>query len=231
MTASRALVAALLAEAFDSHQTGGFDGAERLYRRILSIEPAQAEALHRFGLLVAQLGRLEEADGLLRRALARDPAAAEAAVNHGKILRALRCPETAAYRFRHALALDPAMLTALEGLGHAEREGGNAAAAATAYGRAALAGAGAAVLHQWGVVLDGIGLAEAAAEALRRSARLDQTVPSVALRLAGLLRRMGRGGEAAGWYRHALVLQPGHVEARRSLAALTDAAGEPPPAS
>ncbi|SMF29384.1 Tetratricopeptide repeat-containing protein [Azospirillum oryzae] len=224
----------LLAEAFDRHQTGGFEEAERLYRRILAIEPAEAEALHRAGLLVAQLGRLEEADGLLRRALALDPAETEAAVNHGKILRALRRPGAAARRFRHALALAPALLTAQEGLGHAEREGGHAAAAATAYGRAALAGAGPAVLHQWGVALDGIGLAEEAVEALRRSAHLDPTVPSVALRLAGLLQRMGRGGEAAGWYRHALVLQPGHAEARRSLSVITGAgtsAGEPPSAA
>lgn len=216
---------ALLAEAFERHQTGGFEAAEGLYRRILCIEPAESEALHRAGLLVAQLGRLEEADGLLRRALAQDPTETEAAVNHGKILRALRRPEAAARRFRHALALAPAMLPALEGLGHAEREGGYPAAAATVYGRAALAGAGPAVLHLWGVVLDGIGLAEEAVEALRRSARLDPTVLSVALRMAGLLQRMGRGGEAAGWYRHALVIQPGHTEARRSLSAIT-AGGE-----
>ncbi len=225
---------ALLAEAFDRHQTGGFEEAERLYRRILSIEPAEPEALHRAGLLVAQLGRLEEADGLLRRALAQHPAETEAAVNHGKILRALRRPEAAACRFRHALVIAPALLTALEGLGHAERECGHPAAAATAYGRAALAGAGPAVLHQWGVALDGIGLADEAVEALRRSARLDPTVPSVALRLASLLQRMGRGGEAAGWYRHALVLQPGHTEARRSLSAIVAAVnteGEPPPAA
>lgn len=224
---------ALLAEAFDRHQTGEFEEAEGLYRRILSIEPAEVEALHRAGLLVAQLGRLEEADVLLRRALAQDPTETEAAVNHGKILRALRRPEAAAGRFRHALALAPAMLTALEGLGHAEREGGHAAAAATAYGRAALVGAGPAVLHQWGVALDGIGLADEAVEALRRSARLDATVPSVALRLAGLLQRMGRSGEAAGWYRHALVIQPGHAEARRSLSAIIAAigAGGPPPAT
>lgn len=210
----------LLAEAFDRHQTGGFEEAERLYRHILAIEPAEAEALHRAGLLVAQLGRLDEADGLLHRALTLAPAETEAAVNHGKILRALRRPEAAACRFRHALALAPAMLAALEALGHAERECGHSAAAATAYGRAALAGAGSAVLHQWGVALDGIGRVEEAVEVLRQSARLDPMVPSVALRLAGLLQRMGRGSEAAGWYRHALVLQPAHAEARGSLSAL-----------
>ncbi|PWC73065.1 hypothetical protein TSH100_31505 [Azospirillum sp. TSH100] len=211
----------LLAEAFDRHQTGGFEEAESLYRRILAGEPDAVEALHRYGLLVAQLGRLEEADRWLARALALEPAletgAVEAAVNHAKILRALRRPEDAARRFRHALVLAPALPTAFEGLGHAEREGDDGAAAAGAYRRAALLGAGAAVLHQWGIALDGIGRLDEAADALRRSAHLDPSVPSVAVRLAGVLYRLGRGGEAAGWYRHALKLQPGRSELRAVL--------------
>ncbi|BAI74179.1 TPR repeat-containing protein (plasmid) [Azospirillum sp. B510] len=212
---------ALLAEAFDHHQTGGFAEAEGLYRRLLAIEPARADGLHRFGLLTAQLGRLEEADRLLSRALALAPADAEAAVNHAKILRALQKPGAAAGRFRRALAMIPDLLTAFEGLGHAEREGGNLAAAAGAYGRAARLGAGAPVLHQWGIALESIGDMDKAAEALRRSAHLAPAMPSVALRLAGILQRLGRHSEAAGWYRHALVLHPGHGEIRRSLTGIT----------
>jgi len=212
----------LLVEAFDRHQTGRFDEAERLYRRILVGDPAQNEALHRQGLLAAQLGRLEEADRLLGHTLSLDPTTSEAAVNHAKILRALRRPEDAARRFRLALTSSPALLAALEGLGHAEREAGNAEAAAGAYGRAARLGTGAAVLHQWGIALDGLGRPAAAAEALRRAARLDPTVPSVAVRLASILERMGCAGEAAGWYRHALVLQPGRSEVREALVRATE---------
>ncbi|CAO3435898.1 tetratricopeptide repeat protein [Azospirillum endophyticum] len=214
------LPADLLAMAFDHHQTGGFEEAETLYRRILVIEPARAEALHRYGLLVAQLGRLEEADRLLGWTSASAATDAEAAVNHGKILRALQKPESAVRRFRQALVLNPALLTTMEGLGHAERENGNTTEAAQAYGRAALLGAGPAVLHQWGAALDHNGLAEAAVEALRRSARLDPTVPSVAIRLAGILHRMGRDEDAAGWYRRALVLQPGHGGAYVALSTI-----------
>ncbi|WP_042694030.1 tetratricopeptide repeat protein [Azospirillum sp. B506] len=218
----------LLAEAFDHHQTGGFEEADRLYRRILADEPAQALALHRYALLVAQLGRLEEADGLLRRALALEPDTVEAVANHARILRALRRPDDAARRFRHALTLAPALLTAQEGLGHAQREGGNTVAAAGSYGRAALLGAGAAILHQWGVALESSGNEAAAAEALRRSIRLDPTVPSVAVRLAAILQRMGSDG-AAGWYRHALVLQPGRSDVRQALVGTVIIPGDGPP--
>ncbi|MBY6265792.1 tetratricopeptide repeat protein [Azospirillum sp. 412522] len=220
---------ALLTAAFDHHQTGGFEEAEFLYRRILAIEPVRADALHRYGLLTAQLGRLEEADGQLDRALVLEPADAEAAVNHAKILRALRRPEEAAHRFRHALVLTPTLPSALEGLGHAEREAGHGTAAAGAYGRAALLGTGAAVLHQWGIALEGIGRDEKAVEALRRSADLDATVPSVAVRLAAILQRMGRSDEAARWYRHALVLQPGRDDVRKSLSGIHVGTGFTPP--
>ena len=206
----------LLARAFDHHQTGGFEEAEALYRNVLESDPANREAVHRYGLLVAQLGRLEEADALLARALVLDPADAEAAVNHAKILRALRRPEMAARRFRHALSLSPALLAAQEGLGHAERERGGAAAAAGAYGRAALLGAGAALLYQWGMALDGLGRSGDAVAALRRSAGLDPTVPSVAARLAAVLCRLGRQDESAWWYRRMLILHPGHAEARHA---------------
>lgn len=207
---------ALLARAFDHHQTGGFEEAEALYRDVLQSDPANSEALHRYGLLIAQLGRLEEADLLLVHALVLEPADAEAAVNHAKILRALRRPDRAAHRFRHALSISPTLLAAQEGLGHAERERGDEPAAAGAYGRAALLGAGAALLHRWGMALDRLGRSEDAVAALRRSAGLDPTVPSVAARLAAILCRLGRHDESAWWYRRMLVLQPGHAEARHA---------------
>ncbi|MFP5517873.1 MAG: tetratricopeptide repeat protein [Alphaproteobacteria bacterium] len=207
---------ALLARAFDHHQTGGFEEAEALYRHVLENDPANTEALHRHGLLVAQLGRLEESDALLARALVLEPADAEAAVNHAKILRALRRPDMATRRFRHALALSPALLAAQEGLGHAERERGDDPAAAHAYGRAALLGAGAALLHRWGMALDGLGRSGDAVAALRRSAGIDPTVPSVAARLAAILYRLGHHDESAWWYRRMLVLQPGHADARHA---------------
>lgn len=217
----------LLAAAFDNHQTGGFDEAEALYRRVLAADPKRTTALHRYGLLVAQLGRLEEADGLLARALAMAPLDDETAVNHAKILRALRRPVEAVRRFRHALALSPALPAALEGLGHAERELGDAAATADAYGRAALLGGGAAVWQRWGFALDATGRPESALEALRRSARLDPMRTSVAARLGAILHRLGRNSEAAVWYRHTLVLHPAHLEARLALSVIAEAAAEP----
>ncbi|WP_372399253.1 tetratricopeptide repeat protein [Azospirillum sp. HJ39] len=217
----------LLAAAFERHQTGGFDEAEALYRRVLAADPNGTTALHRYGLLVAQLGRLEEADGLLARALAMAPLNDETAVNHAKILRALRRPVEAARRFRHALALSPALPAALEGLGHAARELGDAADAADAYGRAAWLGGGAAVWQQWGLALDATGRPEGALDALRRSARLDPMRTSVAARLGAIFQRLGRHTEAAVWYRRTLVLQPADLEARLALSVIAEAVAEP----
>lgn len=215
------LVAEALARAFDRHQTGGYDEAEALYRHILVLDPGRAEALHRCGLLVAQLGRLEEADRLLERATVADPLDAAAQANHGRLLRALGRPEEAIRRFHRALALCPALLEAQEGLGHAGRERGDAAASAVGFGRAAACGAGPATVHHWGVALEAAGQPERAAVVYRRAAALDPLSGAPPERLAMLLHRLGRGAEAAGWFRRVLVLHPTHGVSLRGLAELS----------
>lgn len=211
-------IAASLRLAFDHHQTGRFDEAEALYRRVLGADPGQPVALHRCGLLVAQLGRLEEADRLLARSTAVDPLDAEMQVNRGKVLRALRHPDAAAVRFRHAVVLRPALAAALEGLGHAERERGDPASSAVGYGRAVLCGGGAAVAHQWGVALDAAGHPGLAVDALRQACGLDPTATAAPLLLATILHRVGRTAEAAGWWRQVLILRPDHADALNALA-------------
>ncbi|MBP2230512.1 putative O-linked N-acetylglucosamine transferase (SPINDLY family) [Azospirillum agricola] len=220
-----ATIAEALAIAFDHHQTGRYDEAELLYRRILDADPEQAQALHLCGLLVAQLGRLEEADGLLTRAAAAAPLAADPRVNHGKVLRALGRPGEAVRRFRHAVALNPALVEAQDGLGHAERERGDPAASARGFGRAAVSGGGAAIFYHWGLALETAGQPGAAVSALRRSAELDPEAGAVPARLGTLLHGMGRTEDAAPWYRRALTLRPAHNEVLHNLAVIARGAG------
>ena len=220
-----ATIAEALSIALDLHQTGRFDEAEELYRRILDADPDQPQALHLCGLLIAQLGRLEAADSLLERATAADPLAADPHTNHGKVLRALGQPAEAAARFRRAIALRPDLVEAQEGLGHAQRERGDAAGAAAGFGRAAISGGGAATFYHWGVALEAAGQPERAIPVLRRAADLDPQAGAVPARLAALLHRLGETDAAAGWYRRALALRPGHGEALHNLATLAREAG------
>jgi protein O-GlcNAc transferase len=69
---------AQLAEALAAHQAGLLDQAEGLYRRILTEQPDQVNALHLLGVVALQQGRLDEAGTLLQRVLTLAPDAADA---------------------------------------------------------------------------------------------------------------------------------------------------------
>ena len=81
MTLGEALQRALAA-----HQRRHLDEAERMYRRIIRVEPKCFDALHLLGVLKAEQGSQGEAEQLLRKALAVNPRSAEALTNRANVL-------------------------------------------------------------------------------------------------------------------------------------------------
>jgi FkbM family methyltransferase len=63
----------MLAQALTHHRAGRLNEADLFYRQILTDWPNNADALHRFGVLAAQLGHHAEAAGLIGRAIAQKP--------------------------------------------------------------------------------------------------------------------------------------------------------------
>ncbi len=218
-------VAETLAHAFERHQSGLFDEAGTLYRRVLAIQPDAQDALHRHGLLLAQLGDLEAGARLVGRAIAVDASPVEPHVNRAKLLRALGRPDEAARAFSTAAALSPGLADALDGLGHARRDLGDLREAAVAFGRAARCGGGAASLYQQGMMLESAGRREDAVAILMHAADLDPESGPVAVRIGALLLALGDSGRAGRWYRRALALRPGHIESLRGLVAANALSG------
>src|SRR5947208_13883121 len=62
--------ARLLAEAASHHQAGRLAAAERLYRRILAVDPDHADSLHLLGLIAHQTGHSDQGLELIGRAIA-----------------------------------------------------------------------------------------------------------------------------------------------------------------
>jgi len=60
---------AALAQALAAHQAGQYARAESLYRQILAIDPAHADALHLLGVLAHQTGHPDEAERLILAAI------------------------------------------------------------------------------------------------------------------------------------------------------------------
>ncbi len=132
------LIVACLQEALRHHQAGRLDEAEGLYRRVLAVDPQQADALHLLGMAAKARGRLDEARRLVSRAVELKPAEAMFISNLGVVLEAQGRFGEAEAAYRRALALDPRHAESLNNLGNMHRAAWRIDEAARAY-RAALA--------------------------------------------------------------------------------------------
>lgn len=108
--------AAALAQAIAVHRAGDLDAAERGYRGVLAVQPAQADALHFLGVLCHQRGRSDDALQLIGQALALVPAYPDAHNNLGNVHKECGRLAEAEACYRRALACAPSHHNALSNL-------------------------------------------------------------------------------------------------------------------
>ena len=105
--ADPAAIAALVDDGLAHHRAGRLAQAEAAYRRVLEVEPDNADALHLFGVLAHQTGDNELAATLIEKAVTLRPNAADFHSNLGIVYHALGDWDRAAAAHRRALELDP----------------------------------------------------------------------------------------------------------------------------
>ena len=81
-----ATVEDLLAQALTHHRAGRLNEADLFYRQILTDWPNNPDALHRFGVLAAQLGHHEPAAALIARAIQQKPTSGDYYASLGNVL-------------------------------------------------------------------------------------------------------------------------------------------------
>nr|WP_294513519.1 tetratricopeptide repeat protein [uncultured Rhodopila sp.] len=123
---------ALFRQGQQLHAAGRLPEAEQVYRQVLATTPRHAEALHALGALAIQAGRPDAADSLLSQAIALKPAALFQ-LTRATALLALKRPEEAAQVCRTVLRAQRNHPEALQVLGHALSDSGQAEAAIDAY--------------------------------------------------------------------------------------------------
>lgn len=133
-----ALIVACLQEALAHHQAGRLDQAEGLYRRVLSLQPSQPDALHLLGMAALAQGRLDEAYRLVSQAAQLKPNEAVFVSDLGVVYESLGRFRDAEAAYRRALALNPRHAESLNNLGNMHRAAWRITEAADCY-RAALA--------------------------------------------------------------------------------------------
>lgn len=98
---------AVLEQALAAHRAGQFDEAERLYRALLAINPADHNALTNLGTVALQRGRLAEGVAFIEASLKIKPDQANAINNRGNALLSLGRLDEALGAFERAIELDP----------------------------------------------------------------------------------------------------------------------------
>ena len=98
---------AVLEEALAAHRAGQFDEAERLYRAVLALNPADHNALTNLGTVALQRGRLAEGVAFIEASLKIKPDQANAINNRGNALLSLGRLDEALEAFGRAIELDP----------------------------------------------------------------------------------------------------------------------------
>lgn len=216
-------IARLLAEGVRLHRLGDLRKADNCYRRVLRLDPRQADALHLAGLIAHQTGEQERALTLIERALAVNVRQAPFHNSHGVVLLALDRLTDAEAAFLRALDCDPLYAEALNNLGNALQRQERNEQAVAAYDRALeLQPAYAEAWCNRGRTLHLAGRAAEAVTSLRRAIELRAEWPKAIRYLGDAATAAGDLTEAEACYRQALALDPADAEAHTALASLLE---------
>lgn len=211
----------ILAAARELHRAGRLRQAHALYCRALSIQPDNADALSRMGLLFHQTGQDATAAKMLRRALAVRPDFPEAHAALGAVLLALGKAEAAIPHLERALALKPGLVSAQSNLGRAFSAAGRLDKAIAAFERAiVLDPRFVDAYYHLGRALEREGRIE---EAIRRYRKALAIAPGHAETQDALglaFKSRGAFDDAEIAFRRALAVRPEFAEARIHLADL-----------
>lgn len=109
-------------QAVKRHNAGDLASAESLYRKVLEVDPVNADALHLLGVVLHQRGDHKGALELIDRVVARGNASAMVHANRASILIALEQFEAAEASTRRAIEIDPIHKGAQGNLALAQRK-------------------------------------------------------------------------------------------------------------
>ena len=214
----RPSVPVLFSTAFQHHRAGGLAQAERLYRRILALDPDHADSLYLLGLIAHQQGRNPEAVEHIAKAIAVNAGVAQYHYNLANALAAQGLLSQAAPWYRKALELKPDYAEAHNNLGVILRSQGRLEEAAACHGRAVQFKPDYVEAHNnLGIALKDLGRLDEAAACYRLALALKPDCAEAHNNLGVALKEQERLEEAEACYLRALEIKPDYAVAHNNL--------------
>ncbi|SUB02031.1 TPR repeat-containing protein yrrB [Pannonibacter phragmitetus] len=206
--------ARLLDAAVTAHQAGRLEEAETLYKRVLSMDPADAGCVHHLGLIAHQRLNHHAAIELIQKAISLRPDYAEAHSNLSIVLAAAGDLAAAVSSARKAVALRPGNAHSHAALGSLLFKQGHADDALGAYQMALRLDPQRAETHfLLGELLRDRGDVKSSVDSYRRAIQFDRSHQNAHLSLGEACSATGQYEEALSAYAIARQLSPGDSEA------------------
>ena len=208
----------LLTEAVRLHQAGQLDQAAALYRKVLTVQPNSADALHLLGMIALQQNQARTAAELISKAIAVNDRFAPYHSHHALALQNLGDMEGAVAGYRRAIALNPDDADSYNNMGNALAALGRLDNAVAAFRRALVLQPGNAVVHNnLGFVQRNMKLRDQAELSFRKAIELQPGFAGAHINLGNLHRDKDDLHAAENCYRRALTLAPRDAAAHCGL--------------
>jgi len=202
------------------HKSGELVEAEQAYRRALSANPRNVQALYLCGLVKGQLGRPRGAIELLQQVVSLQPDHLPAISELAKLFHETGQLQESAEALRKLISLRPDLGELYSNLGTVLRRLGRAEEAVVAYEKAIELSPDCAEAHSnLGNVLKGLRRFDEAAVAYRRAISLSPASTDVYRHLAAILRNSNRIDEATDVLKQWLKVEPNDPIAQHMMAA------------
>lgn len=200
-------------DALPLHLGGKLDEAEAIYRRILSAEPGNSEALHLLGVIAYQRQQYVLAEDLIGRAISINKRVSEYRNNLGNVYLAQKLLDKAEECYRKALKLNPKYADAQNNLATVVRDRGKFQESAVEYRKALRLDPTRAEIHNnLGMVMEGLRRTDEAIDLYREAIRLKPDFWDAYSNLAAAMMRKGRPIEALAICSKVLEQNPSHAK-------------------
>jgi len=204
--------------AVEHHRAGRLSQAEAIYRQILELEPAHADALHLLGTLRFQSGDVKVGFELISSAIELSDRQASYHCNLGNVPIASGNPDAAEASFRRAIQLQPKLSIAQNNLASLLRDSGKLEESVVCYREAVRLSPGSATVHiNLGETLELLGKTEEALQCFQKAVEVEPNAPNAHSRLGIAWFGRSREAEAQACFERVLKLGPDNIQARVAL--------------
>lgn len=215
-----------LTEAVRLHRAGQIDKAALLYRKALTADPGNPDALHLLGMVALQQGRAREAADLIAKAIARHNRNASYHFHHALALQTLQDLDGAVAGYKKALALDPDNPDIYNNMGNALAAQGKPEDARSIFLRLLALQPSHAIGHNnLGAVLRDMGRLDEAEASFRKAIAIQPDLTSALTNLANMRWTAGALEEAETLYIRILETRPQDRDVLDNAASLLLALG------